>query len=83
MEINPAYLDVLLATEDRQILKSMNVGLSDVQSIHFMTGIPVPCIERRMRAFMNLKLVDETMNGYILTRDEGVLEILLHQKARA
>ncbi|HME54562.1 MAG TPA: hypothetical protein VKM55_20285 [Candidatus Lokiarchaeia archaeon] len=84
MEINPDYLNVLLSSEDIQILKAINYGLSDVQSIHLLTGIPTPCIERRMRAYLDFNFVGETMNGYVLNGDnEAILSYIRARPARA
>jgi len=84
MEMNPEYLSVLLSTEDIQILKAINRGLSDVQSIHLLTGIPVPCIERRLHAYIAFNFVGETENGFVLNEDNKFLTPYISAKmARA
>lgn len=84
MKKNPNYLNVLLSTEDIQILKAINYGLSDVQSIHLMTGIPLPCIERRMHAYLDFNFIGEKANGYVLNdENEEFLSYIRAKPAHA
>ena len=66
METDPSYLTVMLNSDDLQILKAIRYGLRDMQSIHLLTGVPLPCIERRMHAYIRFSFVIETTDGYEL-----------------
>jgi hypothetical protein len=66
METDPSYLAVMLNSDDLQILKAIQYGLRDTQSIHLLTGVPLPCIERRMHAYLGFSIIIETIDGYML-----------------
>lgn len=52
--------------EEVQILNAIRRGFGDVDSIHFVTGIVIPCIERKILALANLGLVKKTKSGFAL-----------------
>ncbi len=67
----PKDLEILLGSEESQILKAINRGLPDINSIHLLTGIPQDCVERKISALMNMKLVKQTKKGYFLRDDQA------------
>jgi len=56
-------LAAVLGMEETQILHTLMEGPWDVQSIHFITGIPVPCIDAKLRALVGIGLVRTLGNG--------------------
>ena len=72
----PKYLESALGSEEVQILKAVNFGLHDEYAIHLLTGIPQPCIARKINAMVDLGLVEKTESGYIIPENEA--EILSH-----
>jgi hypothetical protein len=53
----PPMLASVLGMEETRILDLVKACPSDVQSIHFQTGLPLPCIEGNLRALVHLGLV--------------------------
>ena len=43
-------LEAVLGAEETQILDAIDRGYKDIDSIHFLTGIPVPCIRNKIKA---------------------------------
>jgi hypothetical protein len=74
----PRILDSLIGMEEGIILRIINRGYMDTNSIHLLTGIPIPCIERKIDALINLELVKKTEKGYEIREDiERLLATLL------
>ncbi|HME52513.1 MAG TPA: hypothetical protein VKM55_09870 [Candidatus Lokiarchaeia archaeon] len=67
----PKDLELLLGQEESSILKAINRGLPDVNSIHLLTGIPQDCVERKISALVDMKLVKLTKKGYIIRDDKA------------
>jgi len=67
MMSNQQSLNVLLGFDDVQILKAIQLGVSDIVAIHFMSGVPIPCIERRMPAYLDMNLIEKTDAGFKIT----------------
>jgi len=67
----PTDLETLLGSEESSILKAINRGLPDVNSIHLLTGIPQDCVERKISALVNMKLVKLTKKGFIIRDDKA------------
>jgi hypothetical protein len=53
----PPMLASVLGTEEIKILELVQACPIDVPSIHHETGIPMPCIEGKLRALVHLGLV--------------------------
>ncbi len=67
----PPIVQSILGMEETQILKVVNAGYNDVQSIHFLTGIPLECIESKIRALAGLGLVRTLDNGKLICTDDS------------
>ncbi len=50
-------LGTLLGAEETQILHAIDSGYSDIDSIHFLTGIPLLCIKNKVKALVGLGFV--------------------------
>ncbi len=50
-------LEALLGGEETQILHAIDRGFADIDSIHFLTGIPLPCVHNKVKALVGLGLV--------------------------
>jgi len=61
---------MILGLEEAQIVKAIDHGLSDINSIHLITGIPVSCIERKVSALADLGIVKFTRAGYKIREDK-------------
>jgi CheY-like chemotaxis protein len=57
-------LEATLGTEETEIVKAIGQGFGDLESIHFITGIAVPCIERKLGALVAMGLVTEADGVY-------------------
>jgi CheY-like chemotaxis protein len=57
-------LEAMLGTEEAEIVKAIDQGFGDLESIHFVTGIAVPCIERKLGALVAMGLVTGTDGTY-------------------
>ncbi len=57
-------LEATLGTEEAEIVKAIGQGIGDIESIHFVTGIAVPCIERKLGALVAMGLVTEADGVY-------------------
>ncbi len=66
-------LTSVLGIEETQILKTIQESPCDVLSIHYMTGIPVPCIEGKLRALVGLGLASAIPDGRFVSDGEAVL----------
>jgi len=69
-------MNVLLGNDDVLILRAIKFGLSDISAIHTISGVPIPCIERRIPAYLDLGLVEQTETGFMLSL-AGEMEIEL------
>ncbi len=61
-----------LGMEETKILKTIITTPRDIQSIHSTTGIPLPCIEGKLRALVCLGLVRTDHDGRFVCYDEAV-----------
>jgi hypothetical protein len=66
--MNPSVLGM----EETEILKTIMTTPCDIQMIHFITGIPQPCIEGKLRALVCLGLVRAYHDGRFVCYDEAV-----------
>ncbi|MEX2681309.1 MAG: response regulator [Candidatus Sigynarchaeota archaeon] len=55
-----------LGSEEAEIMEAIYLGFGDLESIHFITGIPVPCIERKVGALIAMGLVTASQDAYQL-----------------
>lgn len=67
----PQNLDVVLGLEDAQVLKAVNFGLRDVDSIHAMTGIPRRIVGCKLQVLLGAGLVMQTGEGFVIRSDVG------------
>ncbi len=67
----PKYVEAALGSDEVQILKAINFGLHDETTIHLLTGIPKECINRKIIALVNLKLVERKECGYCIPDKEA------------
>ena len=56
----PINLDILFGLEDAQVLKAVNFGLRDVDSIHAITGIPRRIVECKLQVLAWSGIVIQT-----------------------
>jgi hypothetical protein len=56
-------LAAVLGMEESAIFDAIEKGFTDIESIHFVTGVPVPCIERKVSGLVGIGLVKRTVNG--------------------
>ncbi|NMC07589.1 MAG: hypothetical protein GYA24_20415 [Candidatus Lokiarchaeota archaeon] len=59
-----ADIEAVLGIEESEILKAIHMHPGDEDSIHLMTGIPVPCIKAKVAALVELGYVVHTATGY-------------------
>jgi hypothetical protein len=52
-------LETLLGGEETQILHAIDRGYTDINSIHLLTGIPLPCIQNKVKALVGLGLITD------------------------
>ncbi len=69
----PSILVSVLGMEETQILKVLIRDPCDIQTIHFMTGIPLPCIENKIRALVSLGLAKNLHDGRFVCDDDSSL----------
>ncbi len=69
-------LIMLLGDRGLSILEAIQSGASDTESIQFFSGQPVPCIETRIPALLDLRLIKKVSSGYVL--DARGKELLDH-----
>ncbi len=62
-------MEMMLGLEESQIIRAISEGFSEVESIHFVTGIQVPCIENKVAALEELGWVKKEKSGLVLTKD--------------
>ncbi len=71
-EVSPLLTSVL-GIEETDILLAITGEPRDAETIHYMTGIPMPCIETKLRALVSLGLVKTIDGGKFVRDDEAVL----------
>ena len=59
---------LLLGDTGISIMQAISKGIQDVESIHYFTGIPRPCIAGRLSALENIRMINKTSLGYVLER---------------
>nr|MDO8088437.1 response regulator [Candidatus Sigynarchaeum springense] len=59
-------IEASLGSDEAEIMKAIYQGFGDLESIHLITGIPVPCIERKLGALMAMGLVTGSRDDYKL-----------------
>jgi len=57
-------LAATLGSEEAEIVTAICQGFGDLESIHFITGIPIPCIERKLGALIAMGLVMKERGDY-------------------
>ncbi len=70
--VSPIIASVLGA-EETEMLAAITGEPRDAEAIHYMTGIPMPCIETKLRALVALGLVKALDDGTFVRDDEAVL----------
>ncbi|NMC07885.1 MAG: response regulator, partial [Candidatus Lokiarchaeota archaeon] len=50
--------------DESEIVKAIGHGFGDLASIHVVTGIPIPCIERKLYTLVAMGLVTEVNGVY-------------------
>jgi CheY-like chemotaxis protein len=65
-------LEAMLGTDESEIVKAIGRGFGDLKSIHFITGIPVPCIERKLGAMVAMGLVTEAGGVYMPSKGTAI-----------
>nr|MDO8118139.1 hypothetical protein [Candidatus Sigynarchaeota archaeon] len=70
-------LEAVLGHEEMQILRAIQAFPGDIESLHFITGIPRKCIEAKLAALEKLDYVVHGERGYELAwKDkDGVIEL--------
>lgn len=58
--------EMLLGLEESQILQAIAEGFGDIKSIHYVTGIPVPCIEYKIAALEGLGWIKQEPPGFVI-----------------
>ncbi len=62
-----ANLESVLGAEEALILKALRVFPGGVETIHFMTGIPLGCVEAKVAALVALGYVTRSEKRYEVT----------------
>ncbi len=65
-------IEMILGLEESQIIRAISEGFGEVESIHYVTGIQVPCIEYKVAALEGLGWVKQGKSGLVLS--EGTFE---------
>ncbi len=65
-------MEMLLGLEESQIIRAISEGFGEIESIHYVTGIPVLCIESKVAALEELGWVKQGISGLVLS--EGTFE---------
>jgi hypothetical protein len=63
----------VLGSEEFLILKVVQNGFNDVQSIHLVTGIPKPCIDSKVNALLAIGFLERHIDGFVVSRDCSTL----------
>jgi hypothetical protein len=74
-------LDVVLGTEGMVILKAIKWGLTEPFAIHIFTSIPVPCIEGKLRAMVEMKLLIKDLAGYKVDEENELIQCIPTSRA--
>ncbi len=73
----PKNIEVVLGLEDAQVLKAVNFGLRDVDSIHAMTGIPRRIVGCKLEVLLGAELITQTAEGFVIRSDaDGLMAAL-------
>ncbi|MBN2150068.1 MAG: hypothetical protein JW839_01355 [Candidatus Lokiarchaeota archaeon] len=59
-------MEMLLGLEESCIVRAIAEGFGDVESIHYVTGIPVSCIEFKVAALEGIGWVKRAGSGLLL-----------------
>ncbi len=70
-----ANLESVLGAEEAMILKALRVFPGDVETIHFMTGIPSDCIKTKIAALVALGYVAKGEKWYEATSKGAVARV--------
>ncbi len=62
-------MEMILGLEESQIMRAILEGFGEIESIHYVTGIPVPCIEIKVAALESLGWIKRTGAGLAITED--------------
>lgn len=65
--ITPGNLFLALGDIGNSILKTVALGPANVETIHLMTGLPKSCIKGRIPFLKDIRFIEETSDGYVLT----------------
>jgi hypothetical protein len=60
---------MILGLEESQIIRAISEGFGEVESIHYVTGIPVPCIEFKVAALESIGWVKQGESGLMLLEE--------------
>ncbi len=65
----PDRLEQVLGSEEFSILKAVRNGFKDVQSIRLLTGIPEPCVNRKVMALIAIGFLERHSDGLAVSQD--------------
>jgi len=70
-------IKMILGDMGIKILKVLRLGPMDMQSIHFLSGVPMACVKGRIPVLKSLNLIKETSSYYSLDKEgEKFLKML-------
>jgi hypothetical protein len=69
----PKNLDMVLGLEDAQVLRAVNYGLRDVDSIHALTGIPRTLVNCKLNVLLGAGFVMQTDTGFVINAGASTL----------
>ena len=61
-------MEMMLGLEESQIIRAISEGFGEIESIHYVTGIQVPCIEYKVAALEELGWVKQEKSGLVLSK---------------
>ena len=64
-----SLIESLLGPEESQILHAIERGFTDINSIHLLTGIPLPCIQNKADALIGLGIVKINAGEFYCVKD--------------
>jgi hypothetical protein len=59
-------IEMILGLEETLIISAIAEGFGEIESIHYVTGIPVACIEYKVAALEGLGWVKHGESGMVL-----------------
>ncbi len=65
-------IEMMLGLEESQIIRAISEGFGEIESIHYITGIQILCIESKVAALEELGWIKQGESGLVLS--EGVFE---------